>query len=122
MISIMALETGVNSPFANEIEIYPNPASDALFILLVHAERARCEIVNIAGELIYSEYLVMGKNRIEIGDFNSGIYLVKIVSKNQVISKKIIKRVYDRDISDNDLQILSNIYQRLFTKLWRFII
>ena len=90
-IFIMSLETGVNSPFANEIEIYPNPANDALFILLVHAERARCEIVNIAGELFYSEYLVKGKNRIEIGDFNSGIYLVKIVSKNQVISKKIIK-------------------------------
>lgn len=89
---LMSQLSGVNTLKAKEIEIYPNPVDDVLNIILTNAEKAKCEIFNFNGELLYSDYIVRGTNAIELGGFFPGIYLVKIVADSQHITREIVKK------------------------------
>ncbi|GAA3605273.1 family 16 glycosylhydrolase [Flavivirga amylovorans] len=81
------LNIGENSK--QEFKIYPNPISDIINIKEIR-DIDKIEIYNLIGNL------VIGKEKpnhtINISNINSGIYLLKIYSDNDVTIKKIIKR------------------------------
>jgi hypothetical protein len=89
------LETGV-SDLAENIRIYPNPASDWFNVEVDPAritENSRVEIYNYQGQLIQSaEFSETGLCRISSGNFQPGAYLLKTITKNQVQTKKLIIR------------------------------
>lgn len=75
----------------NEIIVYPNPSSGIFTIEIENLENAVVEIYNISGQLVKHQML---KNNYEIIDINqqpNGLYLVKISSNKQVITKRIVK-------------------------------
>ena len=79
------LSVGENN--ISEIEIYPNPVNDRLFI---HSKETILDIqvYSIGGKLI-AEY--SNTNEINFAPFSSGIYLVKMITKNGTLVKKVIK-------------------------------
>jgi hypothetical protein len=75
--------------------VYPNPASDKIFLKLYNDEIAVVTIYNILGEKIKHENILNNKE-INISELESGIYILKVETNNFSQSKKIIvnNRVY----------------------------
>ncbi|XOV91900.1 MAG: PKD domain-containing protein [Bacteroidota bacterium] len=78
---------------------YPNPTTDLTSVryILPNGGKATLEVYDITGNLEISqmfETLPKGLNTftVEVGDLNSGIYLLRFVYEGNVIISKIIKR------------------------------
>ena len=73
------------------LKMYPNPTNgDKLYFN--HTEELVVHIYNILGKLITTEKVDTNNNQIDISNLSKGIYLVKINSENQFITKKLIKK------------------------------
>ncbi|MBK6498597.1 MAG: T9SS type A sorting domain-containing protein [Saprospiraceae bacterium] len=66
----------------DEVEIYPNPATDKLFIL--GGKKDRYVIYNFFGEIIKS-FPISESTSLDIEDLNPGIYWIKSMNKGQAM-------------------------------------
>ncbi len=78
-----------------DVLIYPNPISDYFNIEfpIFSNDIATINIYNFLGELITTKTFDTGKNnlfRTDLSNYNSGIYIINILSKNLNITKKIL--------------------------------
>jgi len=81
-----------NFSFQNEIQIFPNPATDRVIISLKEIRNYHISIYDMMGKSIYEQNLEDHMNYIEIGGLPKGTYLIKLISENQVVSYKFIKQ------------------------------
>ncbi|OFX27986.1 MAG: hypothetical protein A2X08_15750 [Bacteroidetes bacterium GWA2_32_17] len=88
---------GVNSVTLNRnIEIYPNPVKDKLFISLNDIENwnGNIEIYNITGKLVYSNKLNINSEKtssINISNLPDGFYTIKAFGNNGLFNSKFVK-------------------------------
>lgn len=75
-----------------DITLYPNPVTDVLTIHLPGLKGAKTELYNTQGMLVNSQYVETNSFTLDMQDYPSGIYIVKITYEQQVISNKIMKR------------------------------
>ena len=77
----------------DKINIYPNPVTDILFINTNFNQTFDIEIFNTMGKLVYKRNNIETNNlKIDVRDFYSGIYFIKInTEKNTKTNKIIIK-------------------------------
>ncbi len=82
----------ISSPLGSlsEILIYPNPASN--FITIQGVNGALFELYNSQGELMLRGPIESNKHRVNINDFNVGLYFVKINDGGVITNHKIIKK------------------------------
>ncbi len=74
-----------------EIYIYPNPASNYLYIFVNdNFIDNEITITDISGKTVYNSYLKNNKTQIDVNNLESGIYFVNIKTKTNIISRKII--------------------------------
>ena len=73
--------------------IYPNPSTDFIYLELEGISSYSLKIVDLLGETVYTENKIYS-NKINISNFDSGIYFVEIRSKDDRISRiqKIVKK------------------------------
>lgn len=91
---LLALDFEVTE-FSSDLEalrVFPNPATETFKIVLKDFENANVTIYNMGGQLIYQE---LASNKIiqlsKEDGFVSGIYLIKVITKNQrTYNKKIV--------------------------------
>ncbi|MCB8999764.1 MAG: fasciclin domain-containing protein [Bacteroidales bacterium] len=74
---------------AEEIKIYPNPASE-YFIVNMKEQEGMLKIYRMDGSVISSKILRNNENRIEISDLNPGMYFISVDSENTVKSQKLL--------------------------------
>ena len=80
-----------------DFSVYPNPVSDLLTIQWDKADNSvtKLNVTDLSGQLIYSENVTMGRGlaRIElnVSDWISGIYIVRMEDSANTIVKKIFK-------------------------------
>jgi hypothetical protein len=67
---------GIGTRNAESIRIYPNPATDYVFIEL--SREAHIRFHDLMGKLVYSEDHVNGDRTINVSDFKRGIYIVSL--------------------------------------------
>ncbi|HEX8515223.1 MAG TPA: SBBP repeat-containing protein [Bacteroidia bacterium] len=81
-----------NSP-KTHIDLYPNP-TNGIFTIAVPAlpKGSIVEIYNCLGALVYKKNITNELNTIDLTNQTDGIYFVKIISENQLISQKMIKQ------------------------------
>jgi len=60
--------------------VYPNPASDHIFVRYDQETEAKFYIFNNLGQLLLIESIIKGENRISLEGLNNGVYYLKIVS------------------------------------------
>ena len=72
-----------------QTKIYPNPANSKLFVDSENILIDKIEIFNSLGETVKT--INAGFEVINISDFASGIYLMKLYSEDKTVSKKFIK-------------------------------
>jgi hypothetical protein len=75
-----------------EVDIYPNPAKNYISVdiegrLLMNST---LEILNVNGQVVYVEDLKHNQN-IQLDDFNSGIYFIRLKIGDNVLMNKFIK-------------------------------
>ncbi|MCF6280440.1 MAG: T9SS type A sorting domain-containing protein [Flavobacteriaceae bacterium] len=74
----------------NKLSIYPNPVKDRLNIKLVQGEEIeKILIYSTLGKLV-KEYEVIN-NSINVKNLKSGIYILKVITKNTILTEKIVK-------------------------------
>lgn len=70
-----------------DVSVYPNPVNSILFIN-TKSSIDKIEISDGNGRIVKS---ILNQKEINVEDFQSGIYFIKIYSENQIINKKFIK-------------------------------
>ncbi|MDN3619637.1 endonuclease [Polaribacter undariae] len=80
----------VDSSIFNSFKMYPNP-TDGNAVYFKITESAEVNIYNVLGKLIKKAAINTNNNSIDTSNLAKGIYLVKINSENQSITKKLIK-------------------------------
>lgn len=77
----------------NTISVYPNPSHDVFkFVLSKPASNAVLQIYNSVGDLVGEQTVVNDVNTLNIKDQPNGLYYVKVMSENKLISsQKIVK-------------------------------
>lgn len=77
------------------VAVYPNPVMDSFTISLSNAleETSTIKVFTILGQPVYQGSLASFESQktIPFGTYPNGTYLVQLVSKNQIVTKKIIK-------------------------------
>ncbi|OEK08002.1 hypothetical protein A8C32_16215 [Flavivirga aquatica] len=83
----------IDNNLSKSIKLYPNPARNVINLSAKNnLNLTKLEIVDIHGRLIKSIPIKnISEKEINISEFNKGIYLMNIYSKNGMTSKKIIK-------------------------------
>ncbi len=80
-----------------KVKIFPNPVNNIAVIDFgtIPEEKTMVEVINISGQSVYNKVLppmTSGKEiNIDMADWNSGIYFVRIVSKDKTETIKVIK-------------------------------
>jgi len=75
----------------NELEIYPNPAVDVIYLEELPNQVSRIDIINKSGKVMKSFY---PSNRINIEELKAGTYLLRLVKADNTFigSKKFVKK------------------------------
>lgn len=79
-----------NHPDKN-IQIYPNPATDVVYINIKEARNTTIQIYNILGECVYQSQSNKNNNAINISILAKGIYILQLTDSENSIQKKLIK-------------------------------
>jgi hypothetical protein len=75
----------------NELLIYPNPASNLLHIVGT-ADYDNVEIINLMGQVIITKNIIDNQLDVNISNFSSGVYFVRLRGDKGIISGKFIKK------------------------------
>ena len=79
--------TYANSEIVNNLNVYPNPASNQLYVKLKSSDLVHFEIRSISGKIINEGTLFSG-SYIDISRINSGTYIIKIRVGNSLHRQK----------------------------------
>lgn len=86
-VKIYFSPAGIEENESQDIEIYPNPTKD---VLTVKADKLSSVVVyNLIGQKVFSQTLDTNETTINMSDFGSGIYMVRIVANDEEITRKI---------------------------------
>ena len=77
--------------FSSKLSVYPNPSNDLFFI---NSEtRGNIVIYDLIGKIIKSENIDLGITKLDLSNYLSGIYLMKVTNDaNQTKTMKLIKQ------------------------------
>ena len=82
---------GMQDPELFNISIYPNPVQDELWIDYANSQPFSINIINEMGKIVVSAESSDNKTSVVISDLPGGIYFVRIISDDRVITRKIVK-------------------------------
>jgi hypothetical protein len=83
---------GIDDIEPTTASVYPNPSSDVINISLNKGQLLKIELFSITGRLIFKKDLYSKTYALNIGDYPSGVYLVRVFNQNNdIINTKILK-------------------------------
>ncbi|MDG1798836.1 MAG: T9SS type A sorting domain-containing protein [Flavobacteriales bacterium] len=72
--------------------VYPNPASDVLNISLDKGQLSKIELYSMTGQLLFREDLNSKAYALNIGNYSSSLYLVRVFNQNNdILNTKFLK-------------------------------
>lgn len=74
----------------NKVEIYPNPTNKKVNIKLVDNIIYNVDVLDYQGKLVYQNKSAQKVLDVDLGNFTKGIYLVKISTKKEVSTYKLV--------------------------------
>ncbi|MDD2634079.1 MAG: glycosyl hydrolase family 18 protein, partial [Bacteroidales bacterium] len=82
--------TNIEDIQGTSFSLYPNPASDIIFVRLKQGEINLIKIYDASGQIIYQKALQTNYTSIDISGFVSGVYVIEISTKEKVLTGTII--------------------------------
>jgi hypothetical protein len=83
--------TGINELLGANLQVYPNPFSSQLNLMLDGATPSTINITDLTGREVASEVTGSGKVTLDLGNLASGFYLVKVKAQGQTSTIKVMK-------------------------------
>jgi len=97
--SILITDVGiVENSNVIHLDAFPNPASNdvTLQFNMLKQSNVKIKIINITGELVYSDELIQFvgeyKKQISFQGNASGVYYIQVITNDQVVNKKLVKQ------------------------------
>ncbi len=78
----------IENKLQSELKVYPNPTSD-YFSILGNEHFEKLQIVDAAGRIV-KEYLPQNENKYELKGLGAGVYFVKIINREFLVTNKLI--------------------------------
>lgn len=78
---------GINEDMLSYVNIYPNPSTGTINV--ENASNATIKVYDILGKEVASIEKASNNARIDLNKFAEGTYIVRVISNNNVVSKKI---------------------------------
>ncbi len=75
-----------------EILVYPNPAKDVVHVDVPGIEEAEMFIYSMTGELLHQEKITSSRHTVDVSNYVGGMYLVRVVTGDNITVRKLIKR------------------------------
>ena len=76
----------------NQLIIYPNPTKDDIYIISTNERINSYSILNTNGQRVMNkEKIKANKEKINLTNIPKGMYIIKIITDNNVYSRKVIK-------------------------------
>jgi len=89
----LATSTEIYSDVMNEIELFPNPAYDFINLKMPSGlMNSRIDILTIQGKTIKTFSLNQKQTRMDVSNFPTGVYLIRIHSDENHVMKKFVKQ------------------------------
>ena len=88
------LVTGLSTIFLgsnNDITVYPNPATDKLYISSANKAIHKIQLIDLTGKVVYSCNFITQNGSIDLSGARSGLYVVLVNTKNNIYTTKVIK-------------------------------
>ncbi len=82
--------TTTTETIPSKLRIYPNPASDYIYVGDLETENGFCEILNSNGGLIYKAHLGNSGDLIDVSLFQKGIYFVRFFYEGHQHTEKLL--------------------------------
>ena len=79
---------GIGEASASEFQIYPNPATDLVNVKSDY-HVVTVEVLNNAGQLVYTKDVESSSFNINVSSFERGIYYFRMKTDDQVILRKV---------------------------------
>ncbi len=86
------LSIGLNNINLNEIEIYPNPSVNYIYIKNINFDDAKIECFNLIGERVEVFINKLDKKVMFNESITPGVYFVKISINNEIFNAKVVLR------------------------------
>lgn len=87
-INVSNSAVGINSILESNLSVYPNPASNQLYIN--GTDNGSFNLINIAGKEVMNGEVLKGENKLDIANLPAGLYLLKITNGNAVATKRVV--------------------------------
>ena len=79
---------------SNDLKVYPNPATHSITIELSNLQHSNLQptitIESMLGQLLYQSKHNQNRSNIDISNFQSGVYLVKVLTEEGLMVKSIV--------------------------------
>lgn len=76
----------------NNISVFPNPTQNKVHIVKDNQSPSIIELYSLSGKLLLKEMYSGNSNSIDLSKYNSGIYILKIISNDKIVTRQIIKK------------------------------
>ena len=84
---------GANDFIETTVSLYPNPSNELINISFDEDQLSKLELYDVTGKLLFKKDLNTNTYALNIANYPSGTYLVKVFNQNNVsVNKKIIKK------------------------------
>ena len=85
--------TGIDDIEPTISSVYPNPSNDVVNVSLDKGQLLKIELFSMTGRLIFKKDLNSKTYTLNIGDYPSGVYLVRVFNQNNdMVNTKIFKK------------------------------
>jgi hypothetical protein len=81
---------GIDELELRNVSIYPNPATDVLYVNLSSSNYS-LEVINLMGEIVMKEENKMNTTSLELSNLKSGVYFLTIASEGRQKQMKFVK-------------------------------
>ena len=82
----------INPYVSRTFKIFPNPATDVVYIDLKNMNTGMLVVKNMTGQIFLSKKLNKNLSAISLSDLPCGIYLLKLETKQGIFEQKLIKK------------------------------
>lgn len=86
------IATGINDVLKSSIQVYPNPVITDLNITFEMNEDRMIYIYDLKGQIKHQQKSFSNSEQLNISNFKSGMYILKIQSESGAVSYKILKQ------------------------------
>ncbi len=90
-VNVTIIAIGINNIAKYSFKVYPNPAKEILHIDLQNTTKQYgFQIIDMTGKIIFNQSILNNKTEIDISNFSTGIYLIRLVNNNEIYTERLI--------------------------------